>query len=247
MTHLNPETADTAEPSASARSGDRTRTQILEAAETLFSEHGLDGVSMRQIAEQGQVTLALVNYHFGSKDKLYRAVFERRIVPVSDSRRQALARVLAHGGKVPPIREVLDALARPWVEMRREPGGMAYTRLIARECSDPAEGRRGIVADLLDPIAIEFTAAMQKALPKMEPRKVAWAYHFFIGALLLMLANPDRVTRLSGDLFDVREDQAVIDEIVDFFCGALAVQPPAAKPGKVKAKAKPKTNHKETR
>ena len=247
MTTLNPEAADPAEPSASARSGDRTRTQILEAAETLFSEHGLDGVSMRQIAEQGQVTLALVNYHFGSKDKLYRAVFERRIVPVSGSRRQALARVLANGGKVPPIREVLDALARPWVEMRREPGGMAYTRLIARECSDPAEGRRGIVADLLDPIAIEFTAAMQKALPHMEPRKVAWAYHFFIGALLLMLANPDRVTRLSGDLFDVREDQAVIDEIVDFFCAALAVAPAAVKPAKSKAKDKPKTNPKETR
>ncbi len=214
-------TASTPQPEAPSanKNGERTRVLILDAAETLFSEHGLDGVSMRDIAVSAEVTLALVNYHFGSKDKLYRGVFERRIVPVSSLRREALAVVLDQ--KAPPIREVLDALARPWVEMRRQPGGLAYSRLIAREVGDPAEGRRGIVSDLLDPIALEFMAAMQKALPRMSARKVAWAYHFFIGALLLILSNPDRVKRLSGKVCDIGDEQAVIDEIVDFFSSAF--------------------------
>jgi AcrR family transcriptional regulator len=221
-----PSTVQAPAPEAPAgRSGERTRVQILDAAETLFSEHGLDGVSMRDIAVGAGVTLALVNYHFGSKDKLYRAVFERRIEPISQSRRAALARVLAQADgsrkTVPPIREVLDALARPWVEMRGQPGGQAYTRLIARETGDPAEGRRGIVADLLDPIAVEFIAAMRRALPHMSPARVAWTYHFFIGALLLILSNPDRVARLTGDLCHVDSDQTVIDEIVSFSCNAL--------------------------
>lgn len=221
---------------AAARNGERTRTAILDAAETLFSEHGLDGVSMRDIALSADVTLALVNYHFGAKEKLYRAVFERRIVPISSARRSALAAVFARHGapSLPPIREVLDALARPWVEMRGEPGGLAYTRLAAREVGDPGEGRRGITADLLDPIAREFIAAMQQALPDRSPSEAAWAYHFFIGSLLLILSNPERVTRLSGRLCDIQDDQAVIEEIVGFFCRALdlparpSTQPPAS-------------------
>ncbi|MES2510224.1 MAG: TetR/AcrR family transcriptional regulator [Pseudomonadota bacterium] len=224
-------------PSAN-KNGERTRVLILDAAEKLFSEHGLDGVSMRDIAVSAEVTLALVNYHFGSKDKLYRMVFERRIVPVSASRRAALSLVLDQ--KAPPIRDVLDALARPWVEMRRQTGGLAYSRLIAREVGDPAEGKRGIVSDLLDPIALEFMVAMQKALPKMSAKKVAWAYHFFIGALLLILSNPDRVKRLSGKVCDIGDEQAVIDEIVNFFTSAFMGGETAAKKPAA-ATHKPKT------
>lgn len=205
------------------RSGELTRDRILDTAERLFSEHGIDGVSMRTIAAEGRVTLALANYHFGSKEGLYRAVFQRRIAPVSDQRRAALAAVMERRAPAPTIREVLDALARPWVELRGQAGGIAYTRLIAREAGDPAEGRRGIVEELLDPIAREFIGAMQKTLPRMAPRRVHWAYHFFIGALLLILTNPDRFVRLSGKVCDIESDQAVIDEIVSFFCQAFAV------------------------
>ena len=54
------------------------RDKILDAAEMLFAEDGLHGVSMRQIAVAAKVPIGLIGYHFGSKDGLYRAVFERR-------------------------------------------------------------------------------------------------------------------------------------------------------------------------
>ena len=38
--------------------GDRTRTQILDAAEALFGEHPFDAVSMRDIVRQAGVALA---------------------------------------------------------------------------------------------------------------------------------------------------------------------------------------------
>ena len=204
------------------RNGERTRERILDAAEHLFSAHGIDGVSMRDIAARGRATLALANYHFGSKDGLYRAVFERRIAPVSAQRRAALAKVLAREHGPPAIGAVLDALARPWVELRDSPGGLAYTRLVAREASDPAEGERGIVGALLDPVARDFLAAMKVALPGLSRQRVNWAYHFFIGALLLILANPQRVKRLSGAACAVESDSAVVSEIVQFFSDALA-------------------------
>ena len=222
------------------RSGENTRERILDAAERLFSEHGFDGVSMRDLALDAEVTLALVNYHFGSKVGLYRAVFERRSAPVSAERRARLARVLGRSESPPSIADILDALARPWVELRGRPGGLAYARLVAREAGDPAEGARGIVAEMLDPIAREFIAAMRRALPALTRQRVNWVYHFFIGSLLLILANPVRVKRLSGRACAIENDDAVVREIVEFFASALGASHTSAAPGS-RERDRPKT------
>jgi AcrR family transcriptional regulator len=200
---------------------ERTRERILRAAERLFAQHGYDGVSVRDIGAAAKAQIALISYYFKNKEGLYRAIFQRRIEPVSVQRRAALQQLLAR--KKPPatIADVLDALARPWVELRDRPGGQHYTRLIAREVGDPNEARRGIVKDMLDPIAEEFIAAMEQVLPGRPRADNHWAYHFFIGALLLMLVNPERTQRLSGKLCDMSDGPAVLDHIVGFFSRAL--------------------------
>jgi AcrR family transcriptional regulator len=179
---------------------------------------------VRRIAAAADVQLALLTYYFGTKEGLYRAVFQRRIEPISAARRQRLAAILARKKPAPQVSEVLDALARPWVELRQHRWGNDYTRLIAREVSDPAENRRGIVKDLLDPIAREFMAAMEQTLPRLPRARIHWAYHFFIGALLTLLLHPARPKRLSGELCRVDDNEAVLAEIIGFFTAALREQ-----------------------
>jgi AcrR family transcriptional regulator len=210
---------------ATAKSA-HTKERILRVAERLFAEHGYDGASVRRIAAAAGVQLALLSYHFQSKQGLYRAVFQRRIEPISQRRRAALREVIERAHPPPSIGKVLDALARPWIELRDQRGGQHYSRLIAREVGDPQESRRGIVKEMLDPIALEFIAAMQKALPDRAPVQIQWAYQFFVGALLLVLANPQRARRLSAGLCDVDDGEALVTEIVGFFAAALAAQPP---------------------
>ncbi|MEE2045897.1 helix-turn-helix domain-containing protein, partial [Nocardiopsis tropica] len=56
-----------------------TRETILSAAERLFAEHGMAGVSNRQIGQEaGQGNNTAVTYHFGSKEGLVRAIVRRR-------------------------------------------------------------------------------------------------------------------------------------------------------------------------
>ena len=56
---------------------DKTKERIIEAATRLFAERGLDGVTVREICRAAKVNGALVNYHFRSKEGLYRECVER--------------------------------------------------------------------------------------------------------------------------------------------------------------------------
>ncbi|TMI93371.1 MAG: TetR/AcrR family transcriptional regulator [Bacteroidetes bacterium] len=52
--------------------------QIMEAAEELFANKGFDGTSVRDIAEEAGVNLAMISYYFGSKEKLMESLFQYR-------------------------------------------------------------------------------------------------------------------------------------------------------------------------
>ena len=73
-------------PVEAGSAGASSRERILQKAERVFGAYGFDGASMRQVAEAADVPVALVSYHFGSKEGLYRAVFERRVPTVVEQR-----------------------------------------------------------------------------------------------------------------------------------------------------------------
>ena len=61
-----------------------TQIRLIETAERLFAERGVNGVSLREIgAEAGQRNTGAVRYHLGSKEQLVSAVFEHRMVPIN--------------------------------------------------------------------------------------------------------------------------------------------------------------------
>ncbi|HSC85371.1 MAG TPA: helix-turn-helix domain-containing protein [Pseudomonas sp.] len=58
------------------------RQQLLDAATDSFAHHGIQASSLRAIAERAGVTPALLNYYFGSKQKLVEAMVEERFMPL---------------------------------------------------------------------------------------------------------------------------------------------------------------------
>ena len=60
------------------RGGDpvETRRGILNAAEECFAASGFVGATTRRVAARAGVNVATLHYHFGSKEKLYRAVLD---------------------------------------------------------------------------------------------------------------------------------------------------------------------------
>lgn len=53
--------------------------QIIGTAERLFANKGFDGTSVRDIADEADINIAMISYYFGSKEKLMEAIFEERM------------------------------------------------------------------------------------------------------------------------------------------------------------------------
>ena len=52
--------------------------QILQVAEKLFAEKGFDGTSIRDIAKEAKINIAMVSYYFGSKEQLLESIIMSR-------------------------------------------------------------------------------------------------------------------------------------------------------------------------
>ena len=96
-------------PATQAR-GEDTRRRILETALDLFAAQGYEGASTRQIAEGAGVNLPAIQYYFGNKEGLYRAIIDD-ITADTDRHMAALAeRVRAALDAPETPRETLAAL-----------------------------------------------------------------------------------------------------------------------------------------
>jgi TetR/AcrR family transcriptional regulator, repressor for neighboring sulfatase len=74
-----------ADDEAKPRGKDEVTAALLAAANTLFGERGPDDVSVRDVATRAGVNHALLHRHFGSKDKLLRAVLSDHAIAFRES------------------------------------------------------------------------------------------------------------------------------------------------------------------
>ena len=81
------------------------RARILGAATTEFAARGFKGASMDAIAARTQTTRALINYYFGSKEKLYLAVLERVYAEIREAENELQ---LEHLAPVDAIRRIVE-------------------------------------------------------------------------------------------------------------------------------------------
>ncbi len=104
--------------------------QIMSVALELFAEHGVDAVTVRQIAEAaGQKNHAAVGYYFGSKEDLVRAVVAHGARLIDEMRNQMLDAMEAQGGPK-SIFEVTDCLVRSSLPPAPAPWSECYNRFI---------------------------------------------------------------------------------------------------------------------
>ena len=172
-----------------------TRDRVLDVAERLFAERGLNAVSIRDITSEAEANLGAINYHFGTKEGLIVAVLERRMAPLEEKRLKALDAVeaAAKSGQ-PKLEAVLEAIFRPAVEqaMDSKRGGATFSKILARLLVEPNPAAEQVIRCHFEPMIRRFDAALMRAMPKLTHQDVFWRMHLLIGALHHSLLLLDR-------------------------------------------------------
>jgi AcrR family transcriptional regulator len=194
------------------------RFAILLAAEKLFAQHGYNGVSIRQIADEAAVPLALVGYYFGPKHALFRAIFEHWNSTINE-RLAALAAVRAHAAEANYLDLVVAAFIGPVLRLRASPEGEWYALLLTRGANEPNQEADQILREFFDPLANAFIDALLDAFPGSTRAQMAWSYQFMLGALLYHIGDT-RVQHLSGGI-NTPNDPAAAPLLGAFIAGGM--------------------------
>jgi len=162
-----------------------TRERLLESALGLFSQHGFDGVSIRDLAASAEVNVAAVNYHFQSKENLYREVL---LHLMRDTRQTALAQIdeiIKRGGGTPDLAELIRAYAGSFFDkaMHVHDGDSHLSPLI-REMHEFRSGAETLFAEVIIPVNQAFGRALALACPTLDQQRIKWIIASIIGQVI---------------------------------------------------------------
>jgi AcrR family transcriptional regulator len=128
------------------RDPEETRARLIRAGERLFAEHGIEVVSLREITRAaGQRNATALQYHFGDRRGLLRAILAKHNLDVEAKRHGMLDELEARSGV--SAREWVQALVMPAAaKLADSDGGRDYLRIMAELMNrpDPKFDRRSL-------------------------------------------------------------------------------------------------------
>jgi AcrR family transcriptional regulator len=204
------------------RRSETTKQIIIDAAERCLAESDFDGVSLRTITDAAGVDLALVNYHFGSKENLVTEVIERRARMVHEARVLALEEARrAAGASVLSVEAIVTAFLEPWLIRlgSGDPGWRSYNRVLCQLSVMPKY--LPLTSRMLDPTALHFINALRAALPNAPPESIYWGYLFLLGAMMQVMMATGRIEKLSQGICRSDDMDQVLTQLVPFVAGGL--------------------------
>jgi AcrR family transcriptional regulator len=186
-----------------------TRQVILAAARELFAAHGVDGVSVRDIAARAGVNHALVHRYFGAKDDMVAA-----ILLAEGQRMSALGRPEADARtSLAALREVLlHALSE----------GRTSLLLMLRAEIDGLVPERMLGGEPLQPLVI-LQAWLAERVPEGS-RLDTQALTMVVGAAMMGLVSCRPMLAAGAGAAEVDEDELLrrcVDVLVGFAAAAI--------------------------
>jgi AcrR family transcriptional regulator len=213
---------------------DDTKESILDAAERLFADHGFAATSLRGITSEAGVNLAAVNYHFGSKEELIRAVFRRRLDPLNRERLELLDDVEARAGdEAPPIERIVRSFVGPALRMgqRLGPAGETFMRMLGHASSEPSEQISRMFYEQFREVGERFQHALRRSLPELTREEVFWRLMFMVGSMAHTLAVSKKICRMFLDTSDTPDAETLMEHMVPFLVAGMRAPVPAGEPG----------------
>jgi AcrR family transcriptional regulator len=195
--------------------------QILDAAEYLFSIHGLHGTTLKDVATRVGVHHSLMNYYFTDKRQLFDEVFKRRAEVTRSLRMKALDEYEAEYGDNPTVEGALRAFLDTDLDLYIKGGeGWKNFATLGAQASNSFWGAE-LFDEHFDNLVLRLIAILKRALPECSDEDIFWGYHFVSGSLTLTLARTGRIDRLSDGLCKSDDFDAVKERLARFMAAGF--------------------------
>lgn len=196
--------------------------QMLDAAEALFSRHGLYGVTLKDVAQQVGVHTSLMHYYFKDKQDLFDQVVRRRAPVTSGRRMDALDAYEAACGGKPTVEGALRAFLDTDLDTYITGGeGWRNYGALGAQINNTPEWGAAMMDELFDAVVLRLIGLLKKAMPEAADEDIFWGYQFVTGALTLTLARTGRIDKLSGGLCRSDDFEAVKARMATFMAGGF--------------------------
>ena len=204
-------------PKTSPASAD-TRQRLVESAATLFADHGFENVTVREICKASNANVAAINYHFGDKAGLYRAVVTHAIAVMQDTNEQSQR---AGDGQSPE--DQIRGFVRVFVgRLAADDNPSAWiSKLMAREMEHPTDALDQVMQQVLQP-RLEYlcgVAAAYMRLPVTDPRVKRCIVSLQVQCFMASRRVPPSMEKAWGPV--MRDVDVAVDHIVEFTLGGM--------------------------
>jgi AcrR family transcriptional regulator len=203
-----------------------TRGRVLDAAEQLFAERGIEAVSIRDITRAAGANLAAINYYFGTKQELVAEIFGRRLTPLNQKRLALLDAVEQKAeGQPARLEVILEALIRPAVEQSFSCtcGSKTFMQLFGRCLSEPDAAVERLIHTHFEKIIRRFNAAILRALPGLPEQELFWRISFIGGALHHALLISGKPSLMPAGMHKRLNTEELVQRLIAFAAAGLRV------------------------
>ncbi|MFT7516635.1 MAG: AcrR family transcriptional regulator [Myxococcota bacterium] len=188
-----------------------TKRKILDAAQTLFAQHGYENTSLRQITAAAEVNLAAVNYHFGGKEPLLFELVNLTIKPINIERLQRLDSLPDDYG----IEDVVRCFLEPAINALSNNHNMPC--ILGQAHREQNRSLQEHIAHEMRPIAMRFIDAIQRRLPHLAADQILARGEFMIGCLLHVLHSQTRLSQsMAPDQKRLGDIHFITEELIKF-------------------------------
>ena len=159
------------------------RDRLVAAAKQLFALRGYNHVSIRDIAALARVNSALIAYHFGNKERLFRYVYLEAARPINEARMTKFAE-LEQSTEPVSIETILATWIWPMFRMENLSSGSPISEMSLSLTVEYAELSDQMNTEIYAEVNEKLLSMLLERLPNASRRSLAWRLYFLIGSVI---------------------------------------------------------------
>jgi len=202
-----------------------TRQRLIDTAERLFAERGIDAVSMRLInREAGQLNTSSIHYYFGSRDAVIEAVVERRMSVINRRRLALLEQLRAAAGEI-SLRDIVASYVRPLAAQSEGAGSNTsgnYVRFLAQAYASAEIDITRLARGRWDESLQQVAEMARELLPGLPEPLFRERMGIVFRAVVYALADRERDSLSQRERSNRPAKDIFVEDLIDMQTAALA-------------------------